>query len=388
MLKLFTFLLKQASAASFGIFLLSVMVLTKFYYPWPDVLHRYDFIFLCAVAFQLLLLLLRLEQKDEVIVILVFHIVATLMELFKTSDAIGAWHYPEEYLFGINNVPLFTGFMYSAVGSYLARSWRLFDLHYRHYPPMALTVVLVVLVYANFFTHHYLPDIRWPLVAFSIVLFYRTSVFSGAHTNGRGVPLLAVWLVVAFLIWLAENIGSYAGVWLYPNQIEGWQMVSLGKLNAWYLLMLLSFVLISLIKFTRQSSVTENYLTFLAVAYMVFLALVIINADMGDDHNLFAFVREVPGRHHTAHIVLYGILAVIANVILRFRGWRVGGLNVPKASLLVFLFAVLEELSQLWIGTRVFDYMDIITSLVGVVLFTLAALWVRKRLIRQQSATA
>ena len=83
------------------------------------------------------------------------------MELFKTSDAIGSWQYPEEYLFGIGNVPLFTGFMYSAVGSYIARVWRLFDFQYTHYPARWQTVVLVSLIYLNFFTHHFIWDLRW-----------------------------------------------------------------------------------------------------------------------------------------------------------------------------------------------------------------------------------
>lgn len=379
MAPLYNFLLKQASAAIFGIFLLFLMVVTKFYYPLSDVLHRYDFIFLCAIGFQLFLLVLKLEEKNEIVVILVFHIVATLMELFKTSDAIRAWHYPEEYLFGINNVPLFTGFMYSAVGSYLARVWRLFDISYRNYPRLEWTVLLVVLVYANFFTHHYLPDIRWLLVASSILLFYRTSVHSGSDSSGRGVPLLASWVVIAFLIWVAENISTYANIWLYPNQLAGWQMVSLGKLSSWYLLMLLSFVLISLIKFTHRSTIAENYLTFVAVGYTVFLTLVIINADMGDAHNLFAFVRDVPGRHHTAHIVLYGTLAVIANVIYRFRTVEIKGRPVLTASVLVFAFAMMEEVLQIWIHTRVFDYMDILTSFIGVVVFSFMAVQIRKR---------
>ena len=109
------------------------MVVTRYWYPIEG-LHRYDFIFLAAIGFQLFMLAARLETLRESMVIVVFHITATIMELFKTSDAIGSWQYPEAYLFGIANVPLFTGFMYSAVGSYIARVWRLFDFQYSHYP--------------------------------------------------------------------------------------------------------------------------------------------------------------------------------------------------------------------------------------------------------------
>jgi len=121
---------KQAYACLFGGFLLGIMIITKLWYPFES-LHRYDFIFLAAIAFQVFLLSFKLETWRESIVIVVFHVVATIMELFKTSDAIGAWSYPEEYVFGIGNVPLFTGFMYSAVGSYIARAWRLFEFRFK-----------------------------------------------------------------------------------------------------------------------------------------------------------------------------------------------------------------------------------------------------------------
>ena len=65
----------------------------------------------------------------EAKVILMFHAVGTVMEIFKTSA--GSWIYPEANLLRIGGVPLFTGFMYAAVGSYLARVWRLFDFRFR-----------------------------------------------------------------------------------------------------------------------------------------------------------------------------------------------------------------------------------------------------------------
>ncbi|MCO1337087.1 DUF817 domain-containing protein [Microbulbifer sp. OS29] len=91
--------LKQAYACIFGGFLLGIMILTNFWYPL-EAIHRYDFIFLAAIAFQIFLLATKLESFKESVVIVIFHIVATIMELFKTSDAIGSWSYPEEYIFG------------------------------------------------------------------------------------------------------------------------------------------------------------------------------------------------------------------------------------------------------------------------------------------------
>ena len=218
-------------------------------------LHRYDFLFLAAVAFQILLLALRFETPREAVVIVVFHLTATLMELFKTSDAIGSWTYPEAYVFGIGNVPLFTGFMYSAVGSYLARVWRIFDFQYSGYPRVIHTVWLVAAIYVNFFTHHFIPDIRWPLLLITAIMFRRTVIHYQVIREYRSMPLLLGWFLVALFIWFAENIATYANIWIYPNQSDEWQMVSFQKLTSWYLLMLLSFVLVSVLKTRGRAGV-------------------------------------------------------------------------------------------------------------------------------------
>jgi uncharacterized membrane protein YoaT (DUF817 family) len=248
--ELWLFRLKQAYACIFGGFLLSVMILTSFWYP-VEGLHRYDFIFLAAVAFQILLLVTRLETPREAIVIIVFHAVATIMELFKTSDGIGSWSYPEEFVFGIANVPLFAGFMYSAVGSYIARIWRIFNFEYSHYPTKTATMVLVSLIYINFFTHHFIWDFRWALIGLTVFLFYRTHIYFRIIKTHRQMPILIGWFLVALFIWIAENIATFTNIWIYPNQASDWNMVPIAKLSSWYLLMLLSFVLVSLINNIR-----------------------------------------------------------------------------------------------------------------------------------------
>ncbi|UTA47794.1 DUF817 domain-containing protein [Simiduia sp. 21SJ11W-1] len=244
--ELWWFGLKQAYACVFGGFLLLVMIVTHYWYPIES-LHRYDFIFLAAIAFQIFLLAFKLETAREALVIVVFHLLATVMELFKTSDAIGSWQYPEAYVFGIGNVPLFTGFMYSAVGSYIARVWRIFDFQYTRYPKRNLTVILVAGIYLNFFTHHFIWDMRWLLLGATCGLFLHTRIYFKVIHEHRHMPLLLGWFLVALFIWFAENIATFTNIWLYPNQSDSWRMVPLAKLSSWYLLMLLSFVLVSLV---------------------------------------------------------------------------------------------------------------------------------------------
>ena len=245
---LYEFLLfgfKQAWACLFGALLLALLLVTHLFYPDDAALHRYDFLTLAAIAIQAMMLLFRLETWDEAKVILVFHIVGTIMEVFKT--AVGSWIYPEAALLRIDGVPLFSGFMYASVGSYIARVWRIFDFRYTHYPPRWTTYLLAITIYANFFTHHWLPDLRYVLFAAAALLFWKTRIHFRNWHEHRWMPLLLGFGLVALFIWFAENIATFANAWTYPGQERTWEMVSLAKLGSWYLLMMISFVLVSLV---------------------------------------------------------------------------------------------------------------------------------------------
>ncbi len=60
------------------------------------------------------------------------------------------------------------------------------------------------------------------------------------------MPLLLAALLTAFFLWLAENIGTATGTWLYPSS-SGWRPVSLQKLGSWCLLLVVSFVLVTMV---------------------------------------------------------------------------------------------------------------------------------------------
>ncbi|MCY1126167.1 DUF817 domain-containing protein [Frigidibacter sp. RF13] len=236
--------LKQAWACLFGGLLLAALLITRAMWQadWP--IARYDALFLFAVAVQALFLWARLETWAEARVILLFHLTGTVMEWFKVGA--GSWAYPEPGLFKILDVPLFSGFMYASVGSYMARVIRLFDMRFAPYPPFWTTVVLALAIYANFFAHHFLPDMRLGLFAATILLYARTRIWFRIARHDYWMPLpLAAFLTSGFL-WLAENIGTQTGTWLYGGQHAG-QMVSLAKMGSWYLLLYVSFVTVTLV---------------------------------------------------------------------------------------------------------------------------------------------
>jgi uncharacterized membrane protein YoaT (DUF817 family) len=238
--------IKQGWACLFGGLMLMLLLGSYLFWPEDAPLARYDFLVIGALLIQAGMLAFRLESRDEAWVILLFHIAGTVMELFKTAH--GSWIYPEDSLLRIGGVPLFSGFMYAAVGSYIARIWRIFDIRFRHYPPLWTTWLLAAAIYVNFFAHHWLPDIRIALFIATAILFGRGWFYFTPDRRRRSMPFLLGFLLVALFIWFAENLGTYARAWVYPGQEETWTPVGLAKLGSWFLLMLISVVLVSLVR--------------------------------------------------------------------------------------------------------------------------------------------
>src|SRR3989338_10463071 len=132
--ELWFFFVANLRASHFGVFLLSIFMLTEVVnIPFVS---RYDCIFIAAVGFQLCALVFRFEQPKEFFVIFLFHILATCMELFKTNPDIGSWTYPAagSAVFVLATVPLFSGFLYSAVGSYVSRAFVFLKLSFERFP--------------------------------------------------------------------------------------------------------------------------------------------------------------------------------------------------------------------------------------------------------------
>ena len=237
------FVLKQGWAALFGGAMLGAILLSKAIWQedWP--IARYDALVIWAVGLQAAFLFFRLESWREVKVILLFHLTGTIMEIFKVNA--GSWAYPEPGLLKIMGVPLFSGFMYASVGSFQARVIRIFDMRFTPYPPYWLGVAFGVAIYVNFFAHHYLPDLRWLLMAASVVLFWRTRIW---FTIGRAywMPLPLAAFFSSFFLWIAENVGTRTGTWVYAGS-GGVDWASLSKMGSWYLLLYVSFITVTLV---------------------------------------------------------------------------------------------------------------------------------------------
>lgn len=250
LLEFLYFGIKEARACLFvGLFFTAVFTVPK---GGLAGIPRYDLLLIIALGIQAWMVWSKLETMDELKAICLFHLVGFALEVFKTSSGIRSWTYPEFAYTKLFGVPLFSGFMYAAVGSYIIQAWRLLELRVQHHPPYWMAALIAVLIYANFFTHHYLGDYRWYIAACALGLYARSTVVFRPFDRERRMPLLLSFVLIGFFIWLAENISTFFGVWKYPHQIGAWSTVHIGKWSSWSLLVIMTFTIIANLKHVKQ----------------------------------------------------------------------------------------------------------------------------------------
>ena len=251
LLEAFHFLQKDARACLFaGLFFTSVL-----FVPRAGVwgVPRYDLLLLIALGIQAWLVWSGRESLDELKAICLFHLLGFGLEVFKTSSGIRSWSYPEAGYTKLFGVPLFSGFMYAAVGSYIIQAWRLMQLRVVHHPPYWMAMAVALAIYANFFTHHFIGDYRWYLAAAALGLYARCQVVFRPHRVDRRMPLSLALVLIGFFIWLAENVGTFFGLWAYPHQLGAWAAVHVAKWSAWSLLVLMSFTIVTQLKHIKAT---------------------------------------------------------------------------------------------------------------------------------------
>lgn len=244
--ELLFFTLRELKAVTFAASFLLLLLISN-YIPLGFI-PRYDFLFIAAIIIQVLMLIFKLETKDEAKTIFLFHIIGLCLELFKTHPAIGSWSYPEMGYLKIAGVPLFSGFMYAAVGSYIAQAWKTLNLRLTNHPSYRASIILCFFIYLNFFTNHFIPDLRMFLFLAIVILYYRTYVhFTPRNTEYR-MPIIVGFVLTGFFVWIAENIATLYGAWKYPGQIHVWEVVSFNKITSWFLLVIICFIVVAYLK--------------------------------------------------------------------------------------------------------------------------------------------
>jgi uncharacterized membrane protein YoaT (DUF817 family) len=235
--------IKNALSCLFPVFIFAMLLVTQGYES--SLLPRYDLLLLACIGMQLVMVALGLETRDELKVICLFHLLGLGMEMHKVHH--GAWSYPTFAYTKILGVPLFSGFMYASVASFITQSWRYFRTEVHRWPRPLFTGLLGGAIYLNFFTNEYVHDIRFLLFPALVAMFWHTSV-SFSTTRRRSMPIVLSFVLTCFFIWIGENIATSLHAWQYAHQQGGWKLVRFGIIGSWLLLVIVSFILVSDLK--------------------------------------------------------------------------------------------------------------------------------------------
>lgn len=219
-------------------------------------LYRYDAILLILLGVQFLMYRSGLESIDEIKVICIFHVIGLVLEIYKVW--MGSWSYPEPGYTKLLGVPLYSGFMYASVASFMCQIWRRLRMDMTGWPGLIPSLMLGGAIYLNFFTHHFIPDFRWWLTVLVFIVFWKTWIIYRVRTETYRMPLTLAFIIVGFFIWTAENIATFFDGWKYPDQQETWQFVSFSKISSWFLLVIISVIIVAQLKHVKANLINHD----------------------------------------------------------------------------------------------------------------------------------
>jgi uncharacterized membrane protein YoaT (DUF817 family) len=246
--ELVAFLRIQFISALFPISLFTVLGVSKI---WDFGLPRYDLIFIACLIAQAAFLLTRLESLKELAELSVFHVCGLALEIYKVRN--GSWTYPDDGYWRIGPVPIFSGFMYASVASYMLQAWKRLQLRTGEYPEAPWIVATCVVICFNFFLNKFWPASRL-LITFLVLLVFWKSKVTFVNVEKRWqMPLNLAFFLLGLFVWMAEHICSALGAYQYPYQADGWTWVDPGKLTAWCLLVVVCFAIVASLSREAQS---------------------------------------------------------------------------------------------------------------------------------------
>jgi len=237
-------------ACLFPALVFSLLALSHLCAGW---IPRYDFLLVACIAVQIVLYKTGIETKDEVAVICIFHALGLAMEIFKVH--IGSWSYPEFAYTKFFGVPLYSGFMYSSVSSYMCQAWRRLNLKMTDWPAHSPVRIAGALIYINFFSNHFIYDVRYLIGLFVLILFWKSKVHFTVRKQEFKMPVSLSFALIGFFIWLAENMATFLGAWKYAYQHNQWSMVNYQKISSWAFLVIVSYIIVAELKMLKEKGI-------------------------------------------------------------------------------------------------------------------------------------
>jgi len=100
--------------------------------------------------------------------------------------------------------------------------------------------------------------------------------------------------------------------------------------------------------------------------FFFFILWLMLAADFDQPNVVMDIGHRVPFGDKIGHFFLFGILALLMNMALKFRRMNILSRTFHVGSVFVLVFAIFEEFTQLAFDTRTFDFADMLFDLFGI----------------------
>lgn len=131
-------------------------------------------------------------------------------------------------------------------------------------------------------------------------------------------------------------------------------------------------------------SFVMSYFRYLAIAFAIgfaaFIMYVIYMANTSGHLIFFDWIRQMPYGDKVGHFILFGILTFAFNLASQFKAMSIKNVKLYYGSIVVSMFVIIEEVSQAFIPTRTFDWLDLMADACGIGLFTIASVYTARKL--------
>lgn len=124
----------------------------------------------------------------------------------------------------------------------------------------------------------------------------------------------------------------------------------------------------------RESSFFYPMKYLIPTLFFLFICWIIISADTATENVFVQFAHSLPYGDKMGHAFLFGLMAFLLNWAMAFHQIRVFQRPILLGSLIVLIFAIGEECTQLFFESRTFDGVDILFDIIGIGLISLLQL--------------
>jgi len=124
----------------------------------------------------------------------------------------------------------------------------------------------------------------------------------------------------------------------------------------------------------------------IALAYAAVLAAIIFSADAGWLPPFAERLHDLPFGDKVMHFLMFGGLALVANLALASRGRRTLARAIVIGSILVLIVATAEEYSNRFVSRRDWSFGDLTANYLGVACLGVLPIWPWQLSSRPRSA--